>query len=95
MDGLRGEDIASAFQAVLGRPPGIAPSALAAAAAPEHSIAVRDRIGGPAPASLAASLARYRATLADAEHHLSGVTGRWAIAKETLETAVASRISPE
>ncbi len=91
MDGLRCEDIAAAFRAVLGRTPRTPLVELLAAAAPAHSIAVRSRLGGPAPAALAASLARYRASLAGIERGLDHDAQRWAAAQAALAASVASR----
>jgi argininosuccinate lyase len=92
MDGLRGEDIAHAFRSVLGRAPRAGLAELAAAATPEHSIAVRGRQGGPAPAALAASLAGYAAALARIGQGLDATAQRWAVSCVALEAAVASRI---
>jgi argininosuccinate lyase len=69
---------AEAFAAVAGRPPRLAEPDLRRYTTPEHFIAVRTLPGGPAPAPLAASLARYRAELAAAQAWLDGYRGRLA-----------------
>jgi argininosuccinate lyase len=51
---------AAAFAHATGRPPGIDGHRFADIVSPEHFVAVRGRFGGPAPAALGASLARYR-----------------------------------
>jgi argininosuccinate lyase len=54
-----------AFVHAIGRPPGIDEARLRHIVTPEHFVAVRDMLGGPAPTALAASLARYHEALAD------------------------------
>jgi argininosuccinate lyase len=54
----------AAFEEAIGRAPGIDETRLRRIATPEHFVAVRDMFGGPAPAALQASLATYRAGLA-------------------------------
>jgi argininosuccinate lyase len=67
---------AEAFAAVAGRPPRLAEADLRRFTTPEHFVAVRTLPGGPAPAPLAASLARYRAELAAAGAWLDGYRAR-------------------
>ncbi len=67
---------AEAFSAVAGRPPRLGEADLRRYTTPEHFIAVRTLPGGPAPAPLAASLARYRAGLDEARAWLEGYRGR-------------------
>ncbi len=55
--------IARVFEAVAGRAPKLGETRIRAAVTPEHFIAVRGLPGGPAPAALAESLARYRSEL--------------------------------
>jgi argininosuccinate lyase len=63
MAGLSGPLVAEVFTAVSGRTPRLDMADLARLAAPEHSIAVRERTGGPGPNSLAAALGRLHAAL--------------------------------
>jgi argininosuccinate lyase len=65
-----------AFAAVAGRPPRLGEAELRRFTTPEHFVAVRTLPGGPAPAPLAASLARYRGDLAAARAWLDGYGGR-------------------
>jgi argininosuccinate lyase len=61
-----------AFTAALDRHPGIDPARFAEIVSPEYFVAVRDRLGGPAPAAMDAAIAGYRAVYADFEqrgHH--------------------------
>jgi argininosuccinate lyase len=67
---------AEAFQAVVGRTPRLSEADLRQYTTPEHFIAVRTLPGGPAPAPLAASLARYRAELDAAHAWLDGYRAR-------------------
>ena len=67
---------AEAFEAVAGRPPRLSEADLRQYTTPEHFIAVRTLPGGPAPAPLAASLARYRAELDAAHAWLDGYRAR-------------------
>ncbi len=54
---------AEAFAQVAGRPPRLGDADLRRYTTPEHFVAVRTLPGGPAPAPLGASLARYRSEL--------------------------------
>jgi argininosuccinate lyase len=65
-----------AFRAVAGRPPRLGEAEFRRFTTPEHFIAVRTLPGGPAPAPLAASLARYRDELAAARAWLDGYRAR-------------------
>jgi argininosuccinate lyase len=65
-----------AFRAVVGRPPRLGEAELRRYTTPEHFVAVRTLPGGPAPAPLAASLARYRAELEAARTWLDGYRAR-------------------
>jgi argininosuccinate lyase len=65
-----------AFRAVVGRPPRLGVAELRRYTTPEHFVAVRTLPGGPAPAPLAASLARYRAELEAARTWLDGYRAR-------------------
>ena len=64
LQALPWEVFAAAFADIAGRPPAIGEADLRRFATPEHFIAVRTMQGGPAPAALAASLAKYRDRLA-------------------------------
>ncbi|HTN63706.1 MAG TPA: argininosuccinate lyase [Devosia sp.] len=55
----------TAFEAATGRATTIDASLFAELVSPEHFVAVRDRIGGPAPAPMAAAIAGYREKAAD------------------------------
>ncbi|KQX38272.1 argininosuccinate lyase [Devosia sp. Root436] len=55
----------AAFQQATGRQTTIDAALFAELVSPEHFVAVRDRLGGPAPAPLAASIAGYRDKAAD------------------------------
>ncbi|KRA43108.1 argininosuccinate lyase [Devosia sp. Root635] len=50
----------AAFAAATGRRPAIDAALFAELVSPEHFVAVRDRLGGPAPAPLGAAIAGYR-----------------------------------
>ncbi len=52
---------AEAYAHEIGRAPGIDEAGFRAIGTPEHFLAVRDMLGGPAPAAIAASLGRYEA----------------------------------
>ncbi len=62
--------IARVFESVAGRAPKLGEARIRAAVAPEHFIAVRSLPGGPAPAALAESLARYREELVTVRRRL-------------------------
>ena len=93
MDGLAAEDLEAAFAEALGRLPRVRVEDLVAAATPEHAIAVRERLGGPGPAALAASLERYAAALD--RHRDQAALGTEVIrtAEARLAAAVASRLT--
>jgi len=54
-----------AFAAATGRAPEMDAARFAEIVSPAYFVAVRDRLGGPAPAAMAAALATYRAAAAD------------------------------
>jgi argininosuccinate lyase len=64
------------FAAVAGRSPRLDEAELRRYTTPEHFVAVRTLPGGPAPAPLAASFARYRGELAAARAWLGEYRGR-------------------
>jgi argininosuccinate lyase len=67
---------ASAFAAGLGRPSKLEEADLRRYTTPEHFVAVRTLLGGPAPAPLGASLGRYRMELDAARAWLDAYRGR-------------------
>jgi argininosuccinate lyase len=67
---------AEVFAAVTGRASRLGEAELRRFTTPEHFVAVRTLPGGPAPAPLAASLARYRSELAGAHAWLEDYQGR-------------------
>jgi argininosuccinate lyase len=81
---------AAAFHEVIGRPAALDEAGLRAIATPEHFIAVRTMQGGPAPAALATSLARYREDLSDAMAWRGGIQGRLRAASADRARLVAS-----
>jgi argininosuccinate lyase len=78
------EPFETAFAEATGRPPSIGRHRFAELVSPEHFIAVRDRFGGPAPAALEASLARYREHLDAAEREARSMAAREAEAAREL-----------
>lgn len=81
-----------AFAAVIGRPPRLAEAEFRRFTTPEHFIAVRDMLGGPAPAALAASFQRYRAALAAQRAAVDAFAARGREAAELLAREVQRRI---
>jgi argininosuccinate lyase len=79
----------SAFQEIVGRPTKVSESEFKEFVSPEYFIAVRDRFGGPAPAALAASIARYRQRLTGFEAGMRVTAAREAAAARTLDAAFA------
>jgi argininosuccinate lyase len=59
---------AAAFEAAAGRRPGIDAAHFAEIVSAEYFVAIRDRLGGPAPAALERAIAGYRAALSEFEH---------------------------
>ena len=57
---------------------------------PEHFVAVRGRFGGPAPDALDASLARYRARLAELERDARSFAEREAASARELAERFAA-----
>lgn len=53
----------AAYQDSLGRAPSLTEETFRRAITPEHFVSVRERLGGPGPKAIAASLSRYRAAL--------------------------------
>ncbi|MBI3710425.1 MAG: argininosuccinate lyase [Proteobacteria bacterium] len=82
-----------AFIAVIGRPPQLAEAEFRHFTTPEHFIAVRNMPGGPAPAALAASLARYRTDLGTKRTAIDTFAGRMRDAADDLAREVRRRIA--
>lgn len=78
----------AAFARHVGRAPKAAAAEFARMVSPEHFVAIRDRLGGPAPAALDAALAGYRAALAGFEARAAGIADRQAAAAEELERRI-------
>jgi argininosuccinate lyase len=85
---------AEAFAAVADRPPRLPEADLRRFTTPEHFVAVRTLPGGPAPAPLAASLARYRGELDAARTWLDGYRARIDSIDRRL-TDAARALAPE
>jgi hypothetical protein len=83
-------DFAQAFTAAIGRAPGIDEARFRWIATPEHFVAVREMAGGPGPAALAASLARYRTALGEVAVAREGYEGRLAVAVAERDRLVAA-----
>ena len=88
------ESFAAAFHEVVGRAPAATAEEVRHFATPEHFIAVRTMLGGPAPAALAASLARYRRRLAEDTADLATYRARMAEGEQRLREAVERHRSP-
>ncbi|WP_118136968.1 argininosuccinate lyase [Oceanicella sp. SM1341] len=78
---------AAAFRAACGREPGLDEAAYSEAVSPAHFIAVRDRLGGPAPAAMDEALAEYTARLAGFTAAAEAARAREARAAAALDTA--------
>ena len=78
------------FEARVGRSPTIEAVWLRRIVSPEHFISVRDRLGGPAEASLNASLERYRNDLQAQRDDLAAAVSRREDAAVELDQAVRS-----
>jgi argininosuccinate lyase len=89
MAGLDGPVVSAVFAQVTGRAPRLDASDLARLVTPEHSIAVRERTGGPGQASLAASLGRLDEALAAIADRLTQREAAAAEAARLLDTASA------
>jgi argininosuccinate lyase len=81
------------FTAAIGRAPRLAEADFRRLTTPEHFIAVRTMQGGPAPAPLAASFARYREEIADKRATIEALASRKREAQATLAHEVARRIA--
>jgi len=81
------------FTAAIGRPPRLSEPDFRRFTTPEHFIAMRTMQGGPAPAPLAASFARYRREIADKRRAIDALAARKRDAKGALAREVARRIA--
>ena len=81
------------FAAAIGRPARLAEADFRRFTTPEHFIAVRTMHGGPAPAPLAASFARYRAEIAAKRAAIDAFAARKRAAEDMLAREVARRIA--
>ena len=79
------------FAAAIGRPAGLTEADFRRFTTPEHFIAVRTMEGGPAPAPLAASFARYRDDIAGKRAAVAAFAARKAPPKTLLAREVARR----
>ena len=81
------------FTAEIGRPPRLSEADFRRFTTPEHFIAMRTMQGGPAPAPLAASFARYRREIADKRRAIDALAARKRDAQGALAREVARRIA--
>ena len=81
------------FTAAIGGPPRLSEADFRRFTTPEHFIAMRTMQGGPAPAPLAASFARYRREIADKRRAIDALAARKRDAKGALAREVARRIA--
>jgi len=79
------------FEAALGRPPALSEADFRRFTTPEHFIGVRTMEGGPAPAPLAASFARYREDIAGKRAAVAALNARNAAAEDLLAREVTRR----
>jgi argininosuccinate lyase len=75
----------AAFDAAVGRRPEIDAARFAEIVSPEYFVAIRDRLGGPAPAALERAIAGYRAVLSEFEKLGHGFAAREAAAVGELD----------
>ena len=80
------------FTAAIGRPSQLSEADFRRFTTPEHFIAMRTMQGGPAPAPLAASFARYRREIADKRRAIDALAARKRDAQGALAREVARRI---
>jgi argininosuccinate lyase len=84
------EPFAASFLEATKRPSTIDSRHFAEIVSPEHFVAVRGRFGGPAPDALDASLARYRARLAELERDARSFAERQAASARELTERFAA-----
>lgn len=80
---------AEAFREVAGRAPGLVETEFRRVTTPEHFVAVRTMLGGPAPSALEMAFARYRHELGEARVWLASYRGRMDEAAQRLDAAAA------
>lgn len=83
---------ADAFQRLTGRASRLDTARFAEIVSPEHFVAVRDRLGGPAPSALDAAFAGYAKDIADLKATLAAAAAREASAIATRDTRFAALI---
>jgi argininosuccinate lyase len=81
-----------AFQSIVGRATKLDETEFREFVSPEYFIAVRDRFGGPAPASLTAAIGRYRQRLAGFEAGTRVTAAREATAARLLDSEFAKLV---
>ena len=81
------------FAAAIGRPSKLGDADFRRFTTPEHFIAMRTMQGGPAPAPLAASFARYRGEIAEKRNVLDAFAARRRDSQSLLAREVARRIA--
>jgi argininosuccinate lyase len=81
------------FAAAIGRPARLPEADFQRFTTPEHFIAVRTMLGGPAPAPLAASFRRYRGEIAEKRKAIEAFAARKRAAETMLAREVARRIA--
>jgi argininosuccinate lyase len=81
------------FAAAIGRPAKLGEADFRRFTTPEHFIAMRTMQGGPAPAPLAASFARYRGGIEEKRRAIDAVTARRRDSQALLAREVARRIA--
>jgi argininosuccinate lyase len=77
-----------AFERHVGRPPKAGSEEFARIVSPEHFVAIRDRLGGPAPAALDAAISSYRDALAEFERRAAAMEKREAGAAHELDECI-------
>jgi len=86
-------EFADIFKAVLKRPARLTEAEFRKFTTPEHFIAVRTMLGGPAPSALSASFKRYRRDLAAKRATVDALRERQRLADDLLAREVARRIA--
>ena len=83
----------AAFESLAGRATSISADTFREIISPEHFVAVRNRLGGPAPAALDAALTRYHTALEALSARAAEDAEREAVAKQALDAAFAKLAS--
>ena len=90
---LRFSTFEEIFASAIGRPPKLGEADFRRFTTPEHFIAMRTMQGGPAPAPLAASFARYRAEIEEKRKVIDAFGARRRDSQSLLAREVARRIA--